>query len=71
MLIESKADREDIRQILGWSSRTVDDMLKVYGHTDVTELLKAPMESLDEVMFSRVEKEKDKKEERKEAESKD
>ncbi len=65
MLIESKADREDIRQILGWSSRTVDDMLKVYGHADVTELLKAPMESLDKVMFSRVDKEKDKEEENK------
>lgn len=54
MLLQEKRSATEIQNILGWSRRTVDAMLRTYGHADNTVLLTDSMDALDSAMYIRV-----------------
>lgn len=54
MLLQEKRSTTEIQNILGWSRRTVDAMLRTYGHADNTVLLSDSMDALDSAMYIRV-----------------
>lgn len=54
MLLQEKRSPTEIQNILGWSRRTVDAMLRTYGHADNTVLLTDSMDALDSAMYIRV-----------------
>jgi hypothetical protein len=54
MLLQEKRPTTEIQNILGWSKRTVDAMLRTYGHADKTVLLTDSMDALDSAMYIRV-----------------
>lgn len=54
MLLQERRTPTEIQNILGWSKRTVDAMLRTYGHADNTLLLSDSMDALDYAMYIRV-----------------